>query len=64
LDELAVIDECSYRVVEMRFLGGMEIAQIADVLAISPTTVKRDWEKARAFLHYSISNPHYAAGQP
>jgi DNA-directed RNA polymerase specialized sigma24 family protein len=38
----------------MRYFGGMEIDEIAEVLAVSPATVKRDWNKARAFLLHSM----------
>jgi RNA polymerase sigma factor (TIGR02999 family) len=62
LEELAVVDERSYRVVEMRFFAGMEITEVAEVLNISPATVKRDWDKARIFLLHSMKNPKYAAG--
>lgn len=54
LQALARIDERSHRVVEMRYFGGLEIEEIAEVLSISPATVKRDWQKARAFLLHEI----------
>ena len=44
----------AHRVVEMRYFGGMEIEEIAEVLSISPATVKRDWNKARAYLLHSM----------
>jgi RNA polymerase sigma factor (TIGR02999 family) len=47
---LAAVDERSYRVVEMRYFGGLLEQEIAEVLDISVPTVKRDWRKARAFL--------------
>jgi len=50
LDSLQRIDQRAHWVVEMRYFGGMEIEEIADVLEVSPATVKRDWQKARAFL--------------
>lgn len=50
LDALARIDERAHRIVEMRYFGGMEVDEIAEVLDISAAAVKRDWEKARAFL--------------
>jgi len=50
LESLEKIDERAHRVVEMRYFGGMEIDDIAGFLEISPATVKRDWNKARAFL--------------
>ena len=50
LDSLQRIDDRAHWVVEMRYFGGMEIEEIAEVLEISPATVKRDWQKARAYL--------------
>ena len=43
------------QVVEMRFFGGLSAEEIADVLGISPRTVKRDWSLARAWLYEEIS---------
>lgn len=54
LEDLARIDERAHWIVEMRYFGGMEVDEIADVLGISPATVKRDWQKARAFLLHSM----------
>ena len=56
LKELARIDERSHKVVEMRYFGGLSIEDIAEVLGVAPATVKRDWQKARAFL-YTVLNP-------
>ncbi len=50
MESLHRVDERAHWVVEMRYFGGMEINEIADFLEISPATVKRDWQKARAFL--------------
>ena len=50
MESLHRIDERAHWVVEMRYFGGMEIEEIADFLEVSPATVKRDWQKARAFL--------------
>jgi RNA polymerase sigma factor (TIGR02999 family) len=54
LKSLERIDERAHRVVEMRYFAGMEIEEIADFLAISPATVKRDWQKARAYLMHEL----------
>jgi RNA polymerase sigma factor (TIGR02999 family) len=54
LKSLERIDERAHRVVEMRYFGGMEIEEIAEFLAISPATVKRDWQKARAYLMHEL----------
>jgi RNA polymerase sigma factor (TIGR02999 family) len=51
LAELAEADERSATIVEMRFLAGMTIEQVAQSLGISATTVKDDWRAARAWLH-------------
>jgi RNA polymerase sigma factor (TIGR02999 family) len=48
--ELQNADERCFRVVEMRYFGGMTEEDIAAELGVSLPTVKRDWRKARAFL--------------
>jgi len=50
LRELAHIDVRAHQIVEMRYFAGLSVEEIADVLALSPATVKRGWQKARAFL--------------
>lgn len=42
------------RVVEMKFFGGLELEEIAEVLQLSRSTVKRDWNLARAWLHREL----------
>jgi len=49
------IDPRAAKVVELKFFGGLEIDEIAELLAISPATVKRDWTLARAWLHRELS---------
>jgi RNA polymerase sigma factor (TIGR02999 family) len=51
------IDARAAKVVELKFFGGLEIDEIAELLAISPATVKRDWTTARAWLHRALSAP-------
>jgi RNA polymerase sigma factor (TIGR02999 family) len=55
LDRLSGQDERQARIVEMRFFGGLKMEEIAEVLQISPRTVKRDWTIARAWLHQEIT---------
>jgi RNA polymerase sigma factor (sigma-70 family) len=55
LQTLARADERAHRVVEMRFFGGLEMEEIAQALAVSLPTVKRDWRKARAFLFDALT---------
>ena len=54
LDRLAALDERQARVVELRFFTGLSIEETAEVLAISPATIKRDWTLARAWLHREL----------
>jgi len=61
LQSLERIDERAHRVVEMRYFGGMEIEEIAEFLGISPATVKRDWQKARAYLLHELGTAPAAA---
>ena len=51
LDALSQLDERQSRIVELRFFAGLSIEDTAEVLAISPATVKRDWMTARAWLY-------------
>lgn len=50
LDKLAALDPEQARLVELRYFGGLDIAETAEALGISPATVKRRWSSARAFL--------------
>jgi RNA polymerase sigma factor (TIGR02999 family) len=49
------VDARAAKIVELRFFGGLEIDEIAEVLDISAATVKRDWTLARAWLHRDLS---------
>jgi len=51
LTALAAFDPQQSRIVELRFFGGLSIEQTAEVIGISPATVKRDWSMAKAWLH-------------
>lgn len=50
LRDLARLDEQQSRIVELRFFGGLAVEDIAEVLGISASTVKRDWNVAKAWL--------------
>lgn len=50
LDTLSKLDSQQARIVELRFFAGLSIEETAEVLKISPATVKRDWAMAKAFL--------------
>lgn len=55
LDSLAQFSARQSQVVEMRFFGGLELEEIAEVLQVSVGTVRRDWSLARAWLHRELS---------
>lgn len=55
LSDLAAFDERQSEVVELRYFAGFTIPETADLLDISPATVKREWTAARAWLHREIS---------
>ena len=55
LGRLATLDAGQERVVEMRYFGGLTVEETAEVLDISPATVKRDWISARAWLLREMS---------
>jgi RNA polymerase sigma factor (TIGR02999 family) len=50
LEALAQLDPRRAQVIELRFFGGLSVDETADVLAVSPQTVMRDWKLARAWL--------------
>ena len=54
LTRLQAVDPRLARVVEMRFYAGLSVEETADMLDTSPRTVKREWQKARAFLYLDI----------
>jgi RNA polymerase sigma factor (TIGR02999 family) len=50
LERLAAIDPRQAEVVELRYFVGLNVPETAEVLGLSPATVKRDWVSARAWL--------------
>jgi RNA polymerase sigma factor (TIGR02999 family) len=54
LKTLSAMDAQQSRVVELKFFAGLSIEDTAEVLGISPSTVKRDWITARAWLHREL----------
>lgn len=55
LDSLAATDERKSKVVELRFFGGLNEAEIAEALQVSPETVRRDWRLAKVWLFRFLS---------
>ncbi len=54
LERLSALDPRKAEVVELKYFGGLNYDEIADVLKISPITTRRDWEFARAWLYTEL----------
>ena len=57
LNALSAVDLRKSQVVEMRFFGGLSVAETAAVLEVSPDTVMRDWRLAKAWLLRELGPP-------
>ena len=57
LTRLAALDPQRSRIVELPVFAGLTVEETADILKISPATVKRDWAVAKAWLLREIQNP-------
>jgi RNA polymerase sigma factor (TIGR02999 family) len=55
LAKLTQIDERQARIVELRFFAGMSVEETAEVVQLSPATVKREWSSAKAWLFREMS---------
>ena len=55
MNALARIDPRKVQVVEMRFFGGLNVEETAEVLKVSAVTVKRDWRAAKAWLYRELA---------
>ena len=55
LKTLEKMDAQQSRIIELRFFGGLSIEETAEVLEISPATVKRDFAAARAWLYRAVT---------
>jgi len=56
LCELAEMDPRKSRIVELRFFGGLSVEETAEVLHLSPITVMREWNKAKAWLYQAVTS--------
>jgi len=57
LKRLAALDQRKGEVVELKYFGGLNYDEIAEVLKISPVTARRDWEFAKAWLYTELHGP-------
>jgi RNA polymerase sigma factor (sigma-70 family) len=55
LSRLEELDPKQGRIVELRFFGGLSIEETAEVVGVSPATVKREWALARAWLRRELT---------
>ena len=55
LERLAAFDPRMSEVAELRFFGGLTVAETSELLGVSRSTVERDWESARAWLFNELS---------
>ena len=55
LTALAEIDPQQSRIIELRYFGGLTIEETAEVMKLSPATIKREWAMARAWLHQALT---------
>jgi RNA polymerase sigma factor (TIGR02999 family) len=56
LEKLATFDSRKAEVVELKYFGGLNYEEMAEVLKISPVTVRRDWRFAKAWLYTELQN--------
>lgn len=54
LSELTTVDPRKSQIVELRFFGGLNIEETAEVMKVSPATVQREWRAARAWLQRAM----------
>ena len=56
LQRLATLDSRKAHIVELKYFGGLNHHEIAEVMKISTVTVRRDWVFAKAWLHNELHN--------
>jgi RNA polymerase sigma-70 factor (ECF subfamily) len=57
LERLAALDPRQAQIVELRFYGGLSVAETAEILGVAPRTVDRDWRIARGWLRRQLAGP-------
>ncbi len=56
MEHLSELDPALARLVDLRFFAGLELTEIAELTQRSERSLKRDWRKARAFLHAQMGD--------
>jgi RNA polymerase sigma factor (TIGR02999 family) len=65
LTRLATLDPEQAHIVELRYFGGLTVEETAEVIGVSPATVKRQWAMARAWLKRAVDTaPDEGADEP
>jgi RNA polymerase sigma factor (TIGR02999 family) len=57
LEALSAVDARKARLIDLRFFGGLSVEETAEVLQVSPDTVKRDWRIAKLWLLRELAGP-------
>jgi len=60
LDWLALIDSRQCHLVELGFLGGLNLEKAAEAMGVSPTTLKPEWRLAKAWLRHKLGAVKFA----
>jgi RNA polymerase sigma factor (TIGR02999 family) len=60
LTRLEAVNPDRMRLVELRFFGGLSVEEAAEVLAVSPATVKREWAATKVWLYRQLSGEGHA----
>src|SRR5438093_5678135 len=58
LTRLEKLDARQARIVELRYFGGLTVEEAAEILGVSPTTVRREWTSAKAYLYGALKQDH------
>ncbi len=56
LNKLAKFDEQKAKIVELKFFGGLNIEETAEVMKVAPITVSREWQRAKVWLYRELNN--------
>ncbi|HEY7391546.1 MAG TPA: sigma-70 family RNA polymerase sigma factor [Bryobacteraceae bacterium] len=64
LDQLSRLDARQSRIVELRFFAGLSIEETAEVMKLSPASIKREWNTARAWLYREMTRHPAAHDSP
>jgi RNA polymerase sigma factor (sigma-70 family) len=56
LERLSQLNDRLSQTVELRFFGGLTLEETAEALGVAQSTVKLDWQKARAWLHRELTD--------